>query len=118
MEIIDPQASVFTLTSNGYGKRTAYSQYRLTGRSGKGVINIKVTNKNGPVIGVETTINDDELMVISESGMVVRYSAKDIRVMGRNTQGVRVISLRGKDKVVSMAKVVAKHEEEEEEERS
>jgi len=112
MEIIDPGASVFTLTSNGYGKRTAYSQYRLTGRSGKGVINIKVTNKNGPVIGIKTTVDDDELMVISEGGMVVRYSAKDIRVMGRNTQGVRVISLRGKDKVVSMAKVVAKEEEE------
>ncbi len=115
MEIIEPQANVFTLTSNGYGKRTVYSQYRLTGRSCKGVINIKVTSKNGPVIGVTTTTDDDELMVISESGMVVRCSAKDIRVMGRNTQGVRIIKLRGKDKVVSMAKVVAKEEEGEEE---
>jgi len=111
MEIVDPRTTVFTITANGYGKRTAYSQYRLTGRGGKGVINIKVTKKNGPVIGTETVIDDDQLMVISESGMVVRYSAKDIRVMGRNTQGVRVISLREKDKVVSMAKVAAKEEE-------
>ena len=112
MEIIAPGTTVFTITANGYGKRTAYSQYRLTGRGGKGVINIKVTKKNGPVIGTETVIDDDQLMVISEGGMVVRYSAKDIRVMGRNTQGVRVISLREKDRVVSVAKVAAKEEEE------
>ncbi|MEA3560595.1 MAG: DNA gyrase subunit A [Candidatus Omnitrophota bacterium] len=112
MEIVDPKATLFTITANGYGKRTFLSQYRLVGRGGKGVINIQTTKKNGLVAGVETVVDDDQLMVITESGMVVRCASRDIRVMGRNTQGVRIISLKGKDKVVSITKIVAKEEEE------
>jgi DNA gyrase subunit A len=112
MEIVEPRATLFTVTAKGYGKRTLLSQYRLIGRGGKGVINIKITKKNGTVAGVKTVTGDDQLMVVTESGMMVRCASRDIRVMGRNTQGVRVISLRGKDRVVSIAKIVAKEEEE------
>ncbi|MEA3328393.1 MAG: DNA gyrase subunit A [Candidatus Omnitrophota bacterium] len=112
MEIVEPKATLFTITTNGYGKRTFLSQYRLIGRGGKGVINIKTSKKNGTVAGVETVVDDDQLMVITESGMVVRCASRGIRVMGRNTQGVKIISLKSKDKVVSIAKIVTKEGEE------
>ena len=73
--------------------------------------NVRETKKNGYVVGIKTVVDEDELMLITESGMIVRCPVKDIRTMGRSTQGVKVISLKEKDRVVSIAKVVAKEEE-------
>ena len=112
MAIVEKDATLLTVTCNGYGKRTKFSQYRTTGRGGKGVTNIKVTKKNGYVVDAKTVVDGDELMIITESGMVVRCPVRDIRTMGRNTQGVRVIALKDKDKLISCAKVVAEKEEE------
>jgi len=115
MEVVDPEAALLTITEKGFGKRTFAKEYRMQSRGGKGIINIKITDKNSYVIGVLTVADEDELMIITSSGMMVRCAVKDIRTVGRATQGVKVISLKDKDKVVGVAKVVAKEDEEESE---
>lgn len=111
MEIVKPEATLLTVTSGGFGKRTPFKDYRLQSRAGQGVINIKVTSKNGEVIGLKSVNDKDEVMIITQNGMVVRCPVKDIRTVGRNTQGVRIIRLGQKDKVSSIASVVKKEEE-------
>jgi DNA gyrase subunit A len=111
MEIVRPDATLLTVTEAGFGKRTAFKEYRRQSRGGKGVINIKVTKKNGEVIGLKSVTDRDEVMIITQNGMVVRCPVKDIRSIGRNTQGVRVIRLDAKDRVSSLASVVKKEEE-------
>ncbi len=98
--------SLVTVTENGYGKRSPISEYRLISRGGVGVINIKITEKNGKVIGIASVSDEDELMLISQSGVLIRTPVKGISVIGRNTQGVRVMKLDEKDKVISIAKIV------------
>lgn len=118
MEIANPDASLLTVAERGYGKRTEFKAYRITGRGGKGVINIKTTERNGLVVGVMTVTDRDELMMITSSGMIVRCPVKDIRSSGRSTQGVRLISLKDNDRVVSVARLVvdeSKGEEKQEE---
>ncbi len=117
MEVVKPDATLLTVAENGFGKRTLFSQYRSQGRGGKGVINIKTTKRNGEVVSVRTVVDDDDLMMITQEGMIVRCSIKDIRTIGRSTQGVKLISLGEKDKVVSVARLAAKDEEGEEEEK-
>ncbi len=97
--------TILTVTENGYGKRTDINDYRLTGRAGKGVINISVSERNGNVIGIETVKGDDSIIVTTAKGIVIRTSTKDIREMGRNTQGVRIIKLSNGDKATSVVKV-------------
>jgi len=104
--VVEKDSSLLTVTENGFGKRTEVSEYRLQSRGGKGIINIKVTKKNGAVVGLKLVSDSDELMLITQSGMVVRCPIKDIRTTGRAAQGVRIIRLSGKDKVASIAKVV------------
>lgn len=104
------QAALLTVTTGGFAKRTALKDYRLQSRGGKGIINIKTTSKNGEAIGVMVVEPHDEMLVVTQQGMIVRCPVKDIRQTGRNTQGVRLISLDKKDAVVSAAKVVAKEE--------
>lgn len=111
MEIVRPEATLLTVTEAGFGKRTPFKEYRQQSRGGKGVINIKVTRKNGEVVGLKSVTEKDEVMIITQNGMVVRCPVKDIRTVGRNTQGVRVIRLEEKDKVSSVASVVKKEEE-------
>ncbi|UCB56721.1 MAG: DNA gyrase subunit A [Candidatus Omnitrophota bacterium] len=111
MEIVRPEATLLTVTSGGFGKRTPFKDYRLQSRAGQGVINIKVTSKNGEVVGLKSVNDKDEVMIITQNGMVVRCPVKDIRTVGRNTQGVRIIRLGQKDKVSSIASVVKKEEE-------
>jgi DNA gyrase subunit A len=82
----------------------------LQSRGGKGIINIKVTDKNGEVVGIKAVSEDDEIMTVTQKGMIVRCLVKDIRKTGRNTQGVRLISLEKQDKVTGIAKVVAKED--------
>ncbi len=107
MEVIrDKKATLLSVTENGFSKRTEAQEYRIQSRGGKGIINLKVTSKNGPVIGLELVSDKDEVMIITSKGMVVRCAVKDIRATGRAAQGVRTIKLGKGDKVASVTKVV------------
>ncbi len=98
---------VFTLTRNGYGKKSNKEDYRLIRRGGKGVINLKITEKNGEVVSVKSVKSEDELIIVTRKGILIRVSSQEVRTIGRNTQGVRVIRLEPGDEVVSAAKVEA-----------
>ncbi len=106
MAVVQPKADLLTVTELGFGKRSSFEEYRLQSRGGRGIINIKVTEKNGAVIAAKTVNDRDELMLISQEGMMVRCSVKDVRTTGRAAQGVRIISIKGKDRVASVATVV------------
>mgnify|MGYP002862513531 CR=1 FL=1 len=101
---------VLTVTTNGYGKRTPTAEYRSQTRGGKGVIDLKVTEKTGEVIGLKVVTPDHELMLITEGGIVIRTNVSEISVQGRNTQGVKIMRTEGDDKVVSMATMEQKSE--------
>jgi DNA gyrase subunit A len=103
--------TVLTVTELGFAKRTPVEEYRLTSRGGKGIINIKVTNKNGEAVTLKTVSDNDELMVITQNGMFLRCAVKDIRTTGRSAQGVRLIRLQNKDRVSCVAPVIAEEEE-------
>ena len=103
-------ATILTVTDLGFAKRTTAKEYRLTRRGGKGIINIKVTDKNGAAVNVKSVTDNDELMVITQNGMFLRCSVKDIRTTGRAAQGVRLIKLEGKDRVSCVAPVIAEEE--------
>ncbi len=103
--LADEKATVLTVCENGYGKRTAIGEYRLTNRGGKGVINIKTTERNGKVIAVVEAHDDDEMMIMTERGMVIRCPMSNVRTIGRATQGVRVISLEEGDRAVVVARL-------------
>ena len=113
MEIVRDDSTILTVTENGYGKRSTLEDYRSQGRGGKGIITIKITEKNGRVIGMAQVSEDDEIILITSNGKVLRIRAKDISVQGRNTQGVRLFDIEEGDKVVSFAKVVEREEEKE-----
>ncbi len=108
--IADDKLSLVTITENGYGKRSPISDYRLINRGGVGVINIKITDKNGQVVSIAQVTDNDELMLISQSGVLIRTPVTGISIIGRNTQGVRVMRLDEKDKVISLAKIVPEEE--------
>ncbi len=97
--------SILTITKNGYGKRSAIDDYRLTGRAGKGVINMKVTDKTGEIITSRSVAENDNIIITTEKGIVIRTPLKNIRIMGRATQGVRVINLKDSDAVSDIARV-------------
>ena len=113
MEVAKKDSTVLTATSEGFAKRTTLDQYRKQSRGGKGIINVKVTNKNGEAIGLKIVNDQDELMVITVKGMIVRCSVKDIRATGRSAQGVHIIKLDSGDKVSSIAHVIPEEKEEE-----
>ena len=106
-------AKLLTVCELGYAKRSDFADYRTTSRAGKGIINVKITDKNGPVVGVMTTNDDDEIMAVTKQGMVVRSSPSEIRETGRSAVGVRLINLQKGDAVSSVAHVVGKEIEEE-----
>ncbi len=113
--VVTPQSTVLTVSANGLGKRSAFEDYRLTKRGAKGVTNMKVTDKTGEVVACMIVEEKDELMIMTVSGMVVRISVNGIRVIGRATQGVRVIRVNEEeqDRVVAVARVVADKDEKE-----
>jgi DNA gyrase subunit A len=113
IDMVLPQkdSTILTVTELGFAKRTPVKEYRLTSRGGKGVINIKVTSKNGEAVALKTVSDNDELMVITQNGMFLRCAIKDIRSTGRAAQGVRLIKLQGKDQVSCVAPVIAEEEE-------
>ncbi len=112
-EKVKKEETVLTVTKDGYGKRSLIEDYRLTGRACKGVINLKITGKNGKVMRTISVNNSDYIIVSTEKGIMIKTPVKDIRVMGRATQGVRVIKLNDSDKVADVAKLEKDDEEEE-----
>ena len=110
MVAADSRGYILTVTEKGFGKRTPVSAYPLVHRGGKGVINIKVTDKNGKVAGIAHVSDDDQLLLITEQGMIIRMSVAGLRSMGRSTQGVRVINVEENDRVVAAVKLVEKDE--------
>jgi len=113
MEILTRGFDVLTVADGGFGKRTQMDEYRLQSRGGKGIITMKTTEKTGRVIGVQQVTEDDQLMLVTNAGKIIRMRIKDIRIIGRNTQGVRLIELEEGERVVSLARLAEKEEEEE-----
>jgi DNA gyrase subunit A len=110
-----PAPTVLTVTANGYGKRTELPEYRVQSRGGKGIITIKTTERNGPVVAAALVSDAEEVMLITNKGMLIRMPAKGISVIGRNTQGVRLITVESKDEqVVAVARVAETSPEAEE----
>ena len=111
MVIADENKTLLSITENGYGKKTNISEYRLTNRGGVGVINIQTTPRNGKVVGVITVDDEDDIMFISKNGIAIRMTTEGISTIGRNTQGLRLMRLKGDDCVVSAAKIASEKEE-------
>ena len=107
METITPDstASILTVTERGYGKRTLVSEYRLQGRAGRGIISVKVTDRNGPAVSFHQVRDGDEIMVMTAEGKILRTKVDDVREIGRNAQGVRLIDMEEADRVVGVAKL-------------
>jgi DNA gyrase subunit A len=112
MVIAQEKAALFTVCENGYGKRTGIENYRPQGRGGVGLKNIKTTARNGKVVALESVQSGDDLLLMTAQGMVIRTGLGEIRSIGRNTQGVRLIKLKPGDKLVTVEKVVAEEKEE------
>ena len=108
MEAVALHTQILTVTANGYGKRTQASEYRMQNRGGSGIFTVKRTQKTGDVIGIKTVVDEDELMVISNKGKIIRLRAVDIPVQGRSTQGVRLITLEEGERVVAVARLAEK----------
>jgi len=114
MVVIRTGMSLLTVCEKGYGKRTHIDEYRLTRRGGKGVINLKVTDKNGPVVALKPVTETDELMIITAAGKMLRTGLEEIREIGRATQGVRFIRVEESDSVVAVARIVVEEDEKDE----
>jgi DNA gyrase subunit A len=106
MEVLDEGATILTVTENGFGKRTRTEEYRVQGRGGKGILTIKTTQRNGPVVYAYQVTDQDQLMIITGHGKIIRLRVADISIIGRNTQGVKLIELAEGEKVVGVAKVM------------
>jgi DNA gyrase subunit A len=105
MEILSPGATILTVTERGYGKRTPLEDYRLQRRGGQGIITIRTSQRNGPVVSVAQVVDDDEVMLITDGGKVLRARVSGISTMGRATQGVRIMNLEDDEKIASMARL-------------
>jgi DNA gyrase subunit A len=110
MEVVSPRGTLLTVTERGYGKRTEIDEYRLTARGGFGVRNIATSERNGSVVGIAYVEDGDELLVITQQGMILRMQTNDVRAIGRATQGVRLIDIEDEDRVVSIARLVEKED--------
>jgi DNA gyrase subunit A len=112
-ELVSAATTLLAITENGYGKRTAIDEYRRTHRGGKGIIDIKTSERNGSVVATLQVTDADELMIITSKGMIIRTRVAEISVIGRNTQGVRLIDLRQEgEKVVAAARAPEEREAE------
>ena len=105
MEVLSPDSTILTVSESGYGKRTAESEYRTQSRGGKGLINLRVTAKTGPVMGILQVFDEDDVMIMSDQGNLVRLPVRDIRSIGRNTQGVRLINLGPEQRLVGAVRI-------------
>jgi DNA gyrase subunit A len=111
MEVVREGGTLLTVAQNGYGKRTELEEYRLQSRGGVGIINIQANERNGKVVGIAYVQDDDEVLLITQQGMILRMRAGDTRKIGRATQGVRMIEMEEGDEVVAIAKLAEKDEE-------
>ncbi|MGA2115342.1 MAG: DNA gyrase subunit A [Bryobacteraceae bacterium] len=105
MEVVEEEGLILSIAENGFGKRTKLTDYRLTGRGGKGVINMKTTGKTGPVVAILLVKEDSDLMIVSQSGKIIRIESSTIRQVGRSTQGVKLVSLEDGDKVAAASAI-------------
>ena len=103
---------VLVVSENGYGKRSKIDDYRITNRGGKGVKTLNITKKTGELIAIKSVSDENDLMIITERGITIRLAVNSISVLGRATQGVRVINLRDEDKIASVARVAMDQEDE------
>ena len=103
VDIVDKEASMMAITENGYGKRTSFDEYRTQSRGGKGIISIQTSERNGIVVSAHAVTDENRLMLITDGGQMICIGASDLRVIGRNTQGVRLFNLKEGDKLVSAA---------------
>jgi DNA gyrase subunit A len=111
LDLVEAGAALLAVSENGFGKRTDMDEYRLTRRGGKGIITMKTTEKTGKVIGVRMVTDDDQIMLITSGGKVIRLRVNEIRVIGRNTQGVRLIDLEEGERVASVARLAEREDD-------
>jgi DNA gyrase subunit A len=111
ISVNDMDSDILVVSKNGYGKRSSLEDYRITNRGGKGVKTISITEKTGKLVSIKNVSDNDDLMIINKSGIAIRMEVASLRVMGRATQGVRLINLKNTDSIAAVAKVV--HEEDE-----
>ena len=116
--VVHPTGTILTATENGYGKRTEIEEYRVSGRGGQGVISIQVTERNGKVVRSVQVTDNDEAMLITDKGTLVRFKVSELSIIGRNTQGVRLINVSSGELVVGMQKIEDLGEEEMDDEDS
>ena len=102
----DMDANILVVSENGFGKRSSLDNYRITNRGGKGVKTISVTEKTGQLVSIKSVSDDDDLMIINKSGIAIRIEVSNLRVMGRATQGVKLINLKESDQIAAVAKVM------------
>ena len=118
ISVDDMESNILVVSENGYGKRSSLEDYRITNRGGKGVKTISITDKTGSLVSIKNVTDEDDLMIINKSGIAIRMAVEDLRVMGRATQGVKLINLKGNDSIAAVAKVMKEDEEEEAEDLS
>ena len=106
------ESDILVVSENGYGKRSSLEDYRITNRGGKGVKTISITEKTGALVAIKNVSDNDDLMIINKSGIAIRLAVENLRVMGRATQGVKLINLKANDSIAAVAKVM--HEDDEE----
>jgi DNA gyrase subunit A len=102
----DMESEILVVAENGYGKRSALEEYRITNRGGKGVKTLNITEKTGKLISINSVTDADDLMIINKSGLTIRMAVEDLRVMGRATQGVKLINIKGNDSIAAVTKVM------------
>jgi DNA gyrase subunit A len=110
ISVNDMDSDILVVSENGYGKRSSLEDYRMTNRGGKGVKTISITEKTGELVTIKNVTDNDDLMIINKSGIAIRMEVSSLRVMGRATQGVKLINLKEEDSIAAVAKVV--HDEE------
>lgn len=106
VSVNDMESNILVVSENCYGKRSSLEDYRITNRGGKGVKTISVTDKTGELVAIKNVTDEDDLMIINKSGITIRIAVEDLRVMGRATQGVKLINIKGKDSIAAVAKVM------------
>jgi DNA gyrase subunit A len=103
--IESPETNILVVAAHGYGKRSEVEEYRITNRGGKGVKTINITEKTGALVGIKSVSDKDDLMIITKNGIAIRLNVADLRVMGRATQGVRLINIQDDDAIAAVTKV-------------
>ena len=110
VSVNDISTDILVVSKNGYGKRSSLEDYRITNRGGKGVKTISITEKTGSLVSIKNVSDENDLMIINKSGIAIRMSVEKLRVMGRATQGVKLINLKGEDTIAAVAKVIKEEE--------